>query len=334
MRSSRLLALLLHLQGTGRATAQELAELAEVSVRTIYRDIAALQAAGIPLWTEPGPGGGVRLLEGWQSHIAGLTADEAGVLALAGVPGAAGDLGLGPALAAAEVKLTAGLDPVQRQRAAQVRARFLLDAPGWYERPETVPHLPVLARATFAGRQVEIRYRAGSNRPAGVEAPRPEPVARRLDPLGLVLKGGTWYLAGRYRRSVRSYRVSRVVAVTERDEPVDAPEDFDLATWWRKASEAFEEAILHVDVDLRVSEWGLRRLAQAVPGGPTTRAVEAARAAGPGVDGWYDVALRVESEVVGCHQLLVLGPEVEVRSPVTLRRALAETARRMHERHS
>ena len=94
MRSSRLLALLLHLQVRGRATADELADLAEVSVRTIYRDIAALQAAGIPLWTEPGPQGGVRLLEGWQSQIAGLTADEAGLIALAGVPGAAVDLGL------------------------------------------------------------------------------------------------------------------------------------------------------------------------------------------------------------------------------------------------
>src|SRR5690349_22287915 len=161
MRSSRLLALLLHLQARGRATADELAALGEVSVRTIYRDIAALQAAGIPLWTEPGPNGGVRLLEGWQTQIAGLTADEAGLIALAGVPGAAADLGLGPALAAAEVKLTAGLAPAQRDRAAQVRARFLLDAPGWYEPPEDVPHLPVIARAAFAGRRLDVRYRAG-----------------------------------------------------------------------------------------------------------------------------------------------------------------------------
>jgi predicted DNA-binding transcriptional regulator YafY len=152
MRSSRLLALLLHLQARGRATADELAALVEVSVRTIYRDIAALQAAGIPLWTEAGPSGGVRLLEGWQSQIAGLTADEAGLIALAGVPGAAADLGLGPALAAAEVKLTAGLAPDQRDRAAQVRARFLLDAPGWYEPPEDV----ALHQLTGLGANVEV----------------------------------------------------------------------------------------------------------------------------------------------------------------------------------
>jgi predicted DNA-binding transcriptional regulator YafY len=323
MRSSRLLALLLHLQARGRATAEELAQLAEVSVRTIYRDIAALQAAGIPLWTETGPNGGVRLVEGWQSQIAGLTADEAGLVALAGVPGAAADLGLGPALSAAEVKLTAGLAPAQRARAAQVRARFLLDAPGWYEPPEDVPHLPVIARATFAGRRLDVRYRAGRSG---------TPFARRLDPLGLVLKGGAWYLAGRHRGAIRSYRVGRVAAAAVRDEPVERPEGFDLAAWWRAATDAFDEAILHVDVELAVDRRGLRELVHAVPGGPTRRAVARAGEAGPDADGWFTVALRVESEEVAVAQLTTLGGHVEVRRPRSLRRALAavgdEIARR------
>jgi predicted DNA-binding transcriptional regulator YafY len=327
VRSSRLLALLLHLQARGRATADELARLAEVSVRTVYRDIAALQAAGIPIWTESGPGGGVRLLEGWQSQIAGLTADEAGLLALAGVPGAAADLGLGPALAAAEVKLTAGLAPAQRDRAAQLRARFLLDAPGWYEAPEDVPHLPAIARATFAGRRLDLRYRAGS---AGADRP---PFARRVDPLGLVLKGGAWYLAARHRHQVRSYRVSRVVAAAGRDEPVDRPEGFDLAAWWRAAAEAFDDAILHVDVELAVTGAALGWLPSVVPGGPTRRAVARAGEEGPDGRGWFTVRLRVESERVALHQLMALGAGVEVRSPPSLRRALAAVGREMAERN-
>jgi predicted DNA-binding transcriptional regulator YafY len=325
MRSSRLLALLLHLQVRGRATADELAALSEVSVRTIYRDIAALQAAGIPLWTETGPRGGVRLLDGWQSQIAGLTADEAGLIALAGVPGAAADLGLGPALAAAEVKLTAGLAPAQRDRAAEVRARFLLDAPGWYEPPEVVPHLPVLARATFSGHRLDVRYRAGRGGST---------FRRRIDPLGLVLKGGAWYLvAGHGGATVRSYRVGRVVEADVVDEPVARPDGFDLADWWRASMEAFDDVLFRFGVELRVSEFGLRGLPHAVPGAPARDAVAAARAAGSDAEGWYLVNLRMESEDVALHQLTGLGADVEVLAPVTLRKRLAEVGEAMVRRN-
>jgi predicted DNA-binding transcriptional regulator YafY len=355
MRSSRLLALLLHLQASGRATAEELAALVEVSVRTIYRDIAALQAAGIPLWTETGPQGGVRLLEGWQSHIAGLTADEAGLLVLAGVPGAAADLGLGPALAAAELKLTAGLAPAQRDRAAEVRARFLLDAPGWYEPAEAVPHLPAIARATFAGRQVELGYRAGLRGPnaepglrgpnaePGLRGPNAEPgragrsFTRTVHPLGLVLKGGAWYLVAAHATAAgvtpRSYRVGRVAAVTALDAPVERPAGFALADWWRSSLAAFDDVILRVDVELRVSGRGLARLADVVPGGPTRRSVAAGEAAGPDRDGWYAVRLKVESEAVALDQLTGLGPDVEVVGPVSLRRALAAVGRAVADRN-
>jgi predicted DNA-binding transcriptional regulator YafY len=338
MRSSRLLALLLHLQARGRATAEELAALVEVSVRTIYRDIAALQAAGIPLWTETGPHGGVRLLEGWQSHIAGLTADEAGLLVLAGVPGAAADLGLGPALAAAEVKLTAGLAPAQRDRAAEVRARFLLDAPGWYEPAEAVPHLPVIARATFAGRQVELRYRAGL-RGLNAEPGRAggRAFTRTVHPLGLVLKGGAWYLVAAHATAAgatpRSYRVGRVEAATALDAPVERPAGFALADWWRTSLAAFDDVILRIDVELRVSGRGLAQLADVVPGGPTRRAVAVAGAAGPDGNGWYAVRLKVESEDVALHQLTGLGADVEVVGPASLRRALAAVGRAVADRN-
>src|SRR5688572_16387271 len=123
MRAGRLLTLLLLLQAKGQATANQLATELEVSVRTVYRDIASLQAAGVPLWTEPGRNGGVRLLEGWRTRLDGLTGDEAGALFLSGAPGLADELGLGALLAAAEIKVMTTLPPELRGRAARMRER-------------------------------------------------------------------------------------------------------------------------------------------------------------------------------------------------------------------
>ena len=293
-----------HLQHRRAATAAELAELAEVSVRTVYRDIAALQAAGVPLWTETGPHGGVRLLEGWQSSVAGLTADEAGILALAGVPGVAEDLGMGTALAAAEVKLLAGLAPEQQGRARRVRARFHADVGGWARVPEDLSFLAVLAEAVTTDRRVDLVYRTGR--------PGSQPFRRRMDPFGLVVKAGAWYLVGRHRNELRSYRVSRVQQVTVRDESFARPDNFDLAAWWAASNDDFDRSMLRATARLRLSPAALRRLPYVVPGQPTREAVGAAGP--PDDEGWCEVVVGIESEPVALHQLRGLGAEVECSS--------------------
>ena len=211
--------LLLLLQTNGKMTASRLAEELEVSVRTIYRDIEALSGAGVPIYAEAGPGGGVRLVDGYRTRLTGLTAEEAEALALSGLPGAASELGLGTVLAAAQLKVDAALPPELRSRAVRMRERFHLDAPGWFAREEPVPHLAALSRAVWEEQRVEIRYRK-----------REGEVKRLLDPLGLVLKAGVWYLvalSGR-TRSLRTFRVSRVLAVKDLHEECVRPEDFDL----------------------------------------------------------------------------------------------------------
>jgi predicted DNA-binding transcriptional regulator YafY len=189
MRASRLVSLLLLLQARGRMTAAQLAAELEVSVRTVYRDVESLHEAGIPLYGDAGHRGGYQLLDGYRTRLTGLNAAEAQALSLSGLPGPATELGLGPVLAAAQLKLLAALPPGLGERVGRVQARFLLDAPGWYGPGASaeIPLLPAVAGAVWDGRALQVRYRRWKE---------PTDVDRRLEPYGLVLKGGRWYLVG------------------------------------------------------------------------------------------------------------------------------------------
>lgn len=323
MRASRLVQLLLLLQTNGKMTASRLASELEVSVRTIYRDIEALSSAGVPIYAEAGPGGGVRLVDGYRTRLTGLTAEEAEALALSGLPGAASELGLGTVLAAAQLKVDAALPPELRSRAVRMRERFHLDAPGWFAREEAVPHLAELSRAVWDEQRVEIRYDK-----------RDEQVRRIVDPLGLVLKAGVWYLvalSGR-TRSVRTFRVSRVVGVSMRSEPAVRPDDFDLASQWAASSSAFFETWPTIEVRVRVQAQQLWHLRSVLEPGAAQEAVRDATDADD--DGWRETTLRMESVGVALHQLLQFGPHLEVLDPPELREAIAEAALAMVERYA
>lgn len=305
------MALLLELQRRGGATAPELAERLEVSVRTIYRDVSALQAAGVPLWTEPGARGGIRLVEGWRTDLDGLTGDEAMALALAGAPAAADDLGLGAVLLVAETKVHAVLPPELRARAERVRDRFHLDAPGWFHRPEDTAVLGPLADAVWASRRVQVDYERSDRT-----------VQRTLDPLGLVLKAGTWYLVARHRGDLRTYRVGRMRRLDVLEDTFSRPEGFDLAEHWATSMGEFERSLWRYRCRLRLSPRALRLLPHAVDPVAGQAAVDAA---GPAdAEGWREVELETESEEVAAGQLIGLGAGVEVLAPVGLRRRLAE----------
>ena len=299
MRATRLVSLLLLLQTRGQLTAAEIAERLEVSVRTVHRDVESLAAAGVPVEAVRGPAGGYRLAGGYRTRLTGLTADEAEALFAAGMPGPAAELGLGGELAAARLKLLAALPHELQERATRASRLFHLDTRGWFRAEDTVPHLPALASAVWQGCCARIRYREGG----GV-------VRRTIDPLGLVLKGGAWYLVARRSAGMRVYRVSRVVSVTALEASFERPSEFELAAFWAQWSRAFEEQLPRVTVTVRVAEEVRRWL----PGEP--RVDEEGRAV---------VAFAHLGDAY--RELLRFGSQVEVLEPAELRERIAATSR-------
>ncbi|RVW09989.1 YafY family transcriptional regulator [Prescottella agglutinans] len=312
MRSSRLLDLMLRLQGGPGTTAARLADQLGVSVRTIYRDVAALQAAGVPVWTESGPGGGIRLLDGWQSKLSGMTGAETSALMLLGIPGLADDLGLADVTARAESKLLGALPLPLRTGALLWRERLHIDAPGWFAKPSDTGELASIAAAVLEGRRLRIRYRKGARG-----------TSRTLDPLGLVAKAGVWYLVARHRDRTLSYRVSRIDAAHVLDEAARRPGSFDLASWWAESQAEFDRALLRFPCRVRLSSYAWRRL-------PSVVGEEAAKVtpSEPDERGWVTVDLMLEAEEVALDQFFALGPGIEVLEPVSLRVALGEAALR------
>jgi predicted DNA-binding transcriptional regulator YafY len=221
MRASRLLSILMTLQARGRVTAQILADECEVSLRTIYRDIDALSAAGVPVYSDRGSSGGYRLLDGYRTRLNGLSIDEVKALFLSGLSGPAAALGLGSVMAGAQLKLTAALPAEIRSAAERMRACFHLDAPGWFHEPEQPDHLEQIATAVWQQRPIEMRYRSWKAEKQ-----------RRVAPLGIVLKSGAWYLVGSVDAGIRTYRVSRVRELTILNDAFERPSDFDLAAYW------------------------------------------------------------------------------------------------------
>ena len=295
MRATRLVSLLLLLQLRGQLTAAELAAHFGVSIRTIHRDVESLGAAGVPVEALRGPAGGYRLSGGYRTKLTGLTAAEAEALFVAPAPAA--ELGLGGVLTNARLKVLSALPLDLQERASRAERYFHLDTRGWFRAEDTVPHLPTIAAATWQGRRLSARYREGSR-----------VVQRTLDPLGLVLKGGAWYLVAHRSAGMRVYRVSRFASVRVREEGFERPEGFELASYWDEWSRSFEASRPQVEVKIRASELVRRFLPGELHG----------------EDGVYVVGFENLDEAF--RELLKFGPDAEVLEPAELRERVATAA--------
>ncbi|MFD4650316.1 helix-turn-helix transcriptional regulator [Streptomyces sp. NPDC058441] len=324
MRAARLIKMVLLLQSRPSMTAGELARELEVSERTVTRDAQALSEAGVPVYADRGRAGGYRLIGGYRTRLTGLARGEAEALFLSGVPGALREMGLEDAASAARLKVSAALLPSLRDASRTAAQRFHLDAPGWFKEPRTPELLPAVADAVWDDRVVRARYRRDE---AGAE------VERELEPYGLVLKAGVWYLCARVAGggAHRVYRIDRFTGVEAGEERFVRDEEFDLPGFWEERAEQFARSILRAEVVLRLSSVGLRQL----PYVTEPVSVRAAResAGEPDEEGWVTVTLPVESEDVAYGQLFALGPEAEVLAPAGLRARFADAARRTADRY-
>ncbi|WP_134768315.1 WYL domain-containing protein [Nocardioides sp. 1609] len=321
MRADRLLRLLHLLQRHGRQPAARLAELLEVSERTILRDMEALSASGVPVYLQRGRGGGCSLLPGYRSDASGLTTREAQALFLGGARGATSELGLGPELGNALAKLAATVPSGTLDEADALAAVLVVDRRRWFAAAEQVPVLPLLREAATGARRLRIRYAAAD----GSEG------TRTVDPYGLVENAGRWYLLAAHRGRRRTYRVSRIQDAVVLAEPARRPADLDLAAEW-EASRRTMEVGESVEMDVAVAPAALalfRRLATfqvatgagavdlpAVVGDPRTR---------------LRLVMRTRSQAIGL--LLTFAGDVELLAPPDLRAELvsrAEAALRLH----
>ena len=313
MRADRLLSIMLLLQVHERLTAAELAERLDVSERTILRDMDALSGAGIPLLDERGAGGGWRLIEGYRTHLTGLTAEEVQALFFAQPRDALAETGLMDASRSAWLKLTASLGERAREQATFVQQRILVDSRGWRDSSQALTALPKLIEALWRDRRVRFDYESALH----------ERGERLVHPLGLVAKGSRWYLVASRDGALRTYRVARIGNVVVDSAAASRPADFDLAEHWAESAERFRERLPEFNatylVDPRIVHWirykGWRVLEQ-VDEGERIR-----------------VRLRLDSEDEVVQVALAHGADIELVEPDHLRRVVAETATATIERY-
>ncbi|WP_225823030.1 helix-turn-helix transcriptional regulator [Streptomyces naphthomycinicus] len=311
MKSGRLLSILLLLQTRGRVPAPELADRLEVSVRTIYRDVEALSAAGVPVYAERGRHGGIELLAGFRTDVTGLTADESRALFILAAQGAHAALGLDAALGSALRKVMAALPAPHRPAAEVTSRRILVDATRWKTGPQQAVDLEVLQDAVFSDRRLGLRYRHSGDR---------EPRTYTVDPYGLVAKAGVWYLVADRRGRPRLFRADRVHSARLLDEPVRRRPGVELNDAWEVLRRRVEERDDEIEVTVRVRRDLLDLF----------RRMAAAQLTEPPDDGgeseWVRARLAYPT-LRAVRQLLAFSERVEVLDPPEARAELLTAAR-------
>lgn len=317
MRADRLLSIILAMQARAQVTAAELAEELEVSERTIRRDLDALLVAGVPIYSQRGRGGGWALLGGHRLNVSGLLPEEAQALSLQAGTQRLRDLGLDDAVRSALQKLLAVLPEPVREGAIGAHGAIHEDPSAWGGRQpparEPPEHLPELRRAVVSGLQVDLGYR----RPGAAGAS-----VRRVQPLGLVLKGSAWYLVALTEEGQRTYRVSRVESLAVTGDPVVRPEGFDLGETWAEAADLFARRFATVAVRLAVQEGAEASLARDLGRSVTLVPVE----------GGFEC--RFPSTEVAVTVLARLGDHVEVVSPPEVRAMLRRLGQQLASRYA
>lgn len=311
MRADRLLNLLLLLQNRGKMSSRQLAELLEVSERTIARDIEALSAAGIPVYAERGSRGGWVLADSYRTNLTGMRPEEIVSLLLTNHNELLKDLGIQGDFQAAYQKLLASAPAPVRQDAELIRERIHIDGAGWHASKEAFPWLSAVQEAVWTQRKLDIRYR------------KEEDVAQRIvRPLGLIAKRNVWYFAAEQEPDgeLRTFRISRLEEARLLDETFMRPDGFDLAAYWEQSTARFKSELPRYVARVRTNETGLNRLHK-------ERFIKVLHAEGPDNQGQFLADVDLQTLDWACGVILAGGRDVEALGPPELRERIQAEVR-------
>ena len=321
MRAERLISLLMALQRGGRQTAGELASRLDVSMRTIFRDVDALSAMGVPVYSEPGRGGGIRLMEGYSSDLTGLSSGEAEALALIASPASIGSSQLATPSRTALDKLAAAVPSMHQLRAQHARDRMLFDTKAWFRASVASPFLDQLRACVWNDECTNIVYQRGDGTLAEYE----------VQPYALVVKVDTWYLiatrtkAGEAKAEMRVYRLSRLQSVQQTGRTFARDAQFDLHKFWHAWCERFEKnPPNNYSVELLITPRGRKHLLTTY--GCWFKSKLDALDDKPGRK---SVTLDFDREDMALRVLFQLGDDAEIVKPKALRRKLGALAARV-----
>lgn len=310
MRADRLLNLLLLLQNRGKMSSRQLAELLEVSERTIVRDIEALSAAGIPVYAERGSRGGWVLADSYRTNLTGMRPEEIVSLLLANHNELLKDLGIQGDFQAAYQKLLAAAPAPIRQDAELIRERLHIDGAGWHASEEAFPWLSAVQEAVWAQRKLRIRYR------------KEEGITERIiHPLGLVAKRNVWYVAAEQEPDgeLRTFRISRLEEASLLDETFMRPEGFDLAAYWEQSTARFKSELPRYVARVRTTEAGLDRLRK-------ERFIKVLQVENSDNQGQILAEVDLQTLDWACGVILRIGRDAEVLEPQELRERMISEA--------
>jgi len=313
MRADRLMAIMMHLQSKGKMTAKELAKLLEVSERTIYRDIDALCAAGVPITAESGLGGGFSLPPDYRTKVDGLRTSEIHALFLQMNELPFRQLGFNRPLQSALSKIFHSLPGQLRHDAEWVQNRVFLDTGGWRPKPDDTALVRRMQKAVWEQIRVRLTYRDRLQTDYRWTA----------DPYGLVLKSGMWFLVVRTDEGFASLRAARILEFELTDRTFDRLAEFNLEQYWKIWVEHYERRTKRYEVWLRTDGDGLAALAGssgAVVDQASIREAEQGR---------KDVRAFFESAAGAAAFATEWAAHVEAVAPQPLRDLLAERAARL-----
>jgi predicted DNA-binding transcriptional regulator YafY len=316
MRADRLISIVMLLQTHDKMTADELSRQLEVSPRTIYRDITALNVSGIPIYTDRGPGGGIALLESYRTSLTGMSEDEIRALFMVNIPDVLVELGFGQKLKSAFVKLAASLPAYQQRVQLHTQQRIYLDSTPWREKDEFAPHINIIHKAVWQDKLIRLVYRGSFDTQFKVE----------LAPLGLVAKMNTWYLVGKHEGYIRVVKIADILQVEALDQACIRDENFDLPVFWKEWCKSTQERRSILETRLKLAPALISKLPLYLGEGikfviddSTTK----------NDSSWITITVLFENIFQAREKVLSMGRAVEVMEPIALRLSVIDFARQI-----